>query len=151
MNKQEITETFYLSLIKFLLQAKQGVVSSSAELGLSSMQAFTLLLTDNSRPHSMNYFGKLYECDPSNITGIIDGLEQKGLVSRQEHPTDRRIKVIVLEPAGQKLKRQLMKILMNSNTFLFEALDSEETEQFISSIEKLSKHSLYNGLTSSAA
>jgi DNA-binding MarR family transcriptional regulator len=93
----------------------------------------------------------LYECDPSNITGIIDGLEQKGLVSRQEHPTDRRIKVIVLEPAGQKLKRQLMKILMNSNTFLFEALDSEETEQFISSIEKLSKHSLYNGLTSSAA
>jgi DNA-binding MarR family transcriptional regulator len=145
MNDSSKNETFYLSLIKFLLHAKQGIISKSAELGLTGMQAFTLLLADNNKPQSMNYFKKLYECDASNITGIIDGLEQKGLVSRKEHPTDRRVKVIVLEPAGEAMKLQLMEKLISSNAFLFQSLNPKETIQFVAIIEKLAQGSVYSG------
>jgi DNA-binding MarR family transcriptional regulator len=132
--------SFYLSLIKFLLHSKQEILSSSTELGLSSMQAFTLLLANEGQPRSMNYFRKMYDCDASNVTGIIDGLEQKGLVSRQEHPHDRRIKDIVLEPAGQAVKTQVMHNLAAAYDDLLMILDAQELEQFIAIIDKLGAH-----------
>src|SRR5207247_2019312 len=98
------SDTFYFALVSFLLQAKQQVVAISGEFGLTSIQALTLLQVDTIEAPSMSSFCKLYDCDASNITGIIDGLEQKGLVARRPHPSDRRIKIIHLEKAGKAMQ-----------------------------------------------
>jgi DNA-binding MarR family transcriptional regulator len=101
------------------------------------MQAMTLLLTTEGESRSMGGFCKLYHCDASNITGIIDGLEQKKLVSRQGHPSDRRIKVIRLEPAGRTLRAKILQKLADSSGFLFDPLNKSETREFVTIIEKL--------------
>lgn len=106
------------------------------------MQAFTLLLTDNERPKSMGGFCKLYDCDASNMTGIIDGLESKGLVMRSDHPTDRRVKVIRLLPAGKKLKTQITRKLAQANSSLLDVLNEDEVKEFVRLIEKLSASAL---------
>lgn len=41
MSTPKLPSNFYLSLVKFILQAKHEVVAIGAELGLSSMQAMT--------------------------------------------------------------------------------------------------------------
>jgi DNA-binding MarR family transcriptional regulator len=79
----------------------------------------------------------LYHCDASNITGIVDGLEKKGLVSRQNDPNDRRIKVICLEPAGKKLQRTIIERLDDVNGFLFDPLNEAEKRQFAGIVEKI--------------
>src|SRR5437879_4269142 len=107
----KLSESFYFSLVSFLLQAKQQVVAISSEFGLTSIQALTLLMIDSIESPNMSSFCKLYDCDASNITGIIDGLENKRLVSRQPHPSDRRIKIIRLEAEGKKLQNQIVKRL----------------------------------------
>lgn len=136
MKKSHLPEDFYLSLTEFLLHAKQQVVGISAEFGLSSMQALTLLLTGG-EPRPMNSLCKLYDCDASNITGIVDGLEQKGLVSRQPHPGDRRIKVVQLEPAGEKLRRTIARKLAVQSDSLFNGLSAREIEQLARLIQKI--------------
>jgi DNA-binding MarR family transcriptional regulator len=137
MKKSHLPEDFYLSLTEFLLHAKQQVVGISAEFGLSSMQALTLLLTGSGELRPMNSFCKLYDCDASNITGIVDGLEQKGLVSRQPHPGDRRIKVIRLEPAGKKMRRAIASQLAAQSGSLFSGLSTSEIEQLAQLIQKV--------------
>jgi DNA-binding MarR family transcriptional regulator len=43
-------------------------------------------------------------CDPSNITGIVDRLEERGLLARTEDRSDRRVKSLQPTPAGRKLR-----------------------------------------------
>lgn len=137
MHKTHLPKDFYLSLTEFLMHAKQQVVGLSAEYGLTSMQALTLILSGTSEPRPMNSFCKLYDCDASNVTGIIDGLEQKGLVSRQPHPEDRRIKVIRLEPAGEKLRSEIASRLSRQSDSLFNGLSTREVEQLARLIQKI--------------
>lgn len=132
-----INHTFYLSLLEFLMNAKQHIMAIGAEFGLTSIQAITLLLIDEHRPRPMKSFCRLYHCDASNITGIIDGLEKKGLVSRQNDPNDRRIKVICLESAGKKMQQLIITRLDEANDFLFAPLDDTEKQQFITVVEKI--------------
>ena len=43
-------------------------------------------------------------CSPSTVTGIVDTLEKKGLVSREPNPEDRRSLLVRLTEQGQALK-----------------------------------------------
>ncbi|HEY7432376.1 MAG TPA: MarR family transcriptional regulator [Streptosporangiaceae bacterium] len=58
-------------------------------------------------PLAMKELGSRMRCDPSFITGIADTLERHGLAIRESDPGDRRVKRLVLTPAGEKLKRQM--------------------------------------------
>jgi len=55
--------------------------------------------------------GRLAEtmaCDASNVTGLVDRLESRGLVRRQPSNADRRSKVLDLTPAGARLRAVLL-------------------------------------------
>lgn len=54
-------------------------------------------------PLSMGELAERLFCDASNVTGIVDRLEEKGLVERQPDAGDRRVKRLVLTPEGRKL------------------------------------------------
>ena len=58
-------------------------------------------------PLAMKDLGRLMHCDPSFITGIADTLERHGLAVREADPGDRRVKRLVLTPAGAELKHRL--------------------------------------------
>ena len=44
----------------------------------------------------------------SNLTGLVDRLEQRGLVARREVAADRRAYSVVLTPAGTQLLREIL-------------------------------------------
>jgi DNA-binding MarR family transcriptional regulator len=134
---QRTTDTFYLSLVEFLMTAKHYVVAIGDEFGLTSIQALTLLLVDALTPRPMTSFCTLFHCDASNVTGIIDGLESKGLVSRQNDVSDRRIKTIRLEPAGRRLQQTIIARLDGMNGPLFAPLDDAEKALFAGLVAKI--------------
>jgi DNA-binding MarR family transcriptional regulator len=47
-------------------------------------------------------------CDPSNITGIVDRLGDRGLVERGSAPGDRRVKTLMLTEEGAALRMRLL-------------------------------------------
>ncbi|XVQ15926.1 MarR family winged helix-turn-helix transcriptional regulator [Spirillospora sp. CA-255316] len=58
-----------------------------------------------SRPPAVPGF---WRCDASTVTWIVDRLEKQGLVERQAHEKDRRVKVVVLSRHGEELRSQLL-------------------------------------------
>lgn len=58
-------------------------------------------------PMAMKDLGRRMHCDPSFVTGVADMLEKRGLAVREPDPADRRVKRLVLTPAGEDLKHQV--------------------------------------------
>jgi DNA-binding MarR family transcriptional regulator len=75
------------------------------ELGLRPASFGALRTLD--RPRAMSEIAAVLHCDNSNVTGIVDGLEEKGLVTRQPSAGDRRVKLIALTPEGRKVRARL--------------------------------------------
>jgi DNA-binding MarR family transcriptional regulator len=67
----------------------------------------TLRLLDE--PRAMGEIARFLHCDSSNVTGIVDGLEERGLVRREPSPKDRRVKLIALTAEGRRARSRLMK------------------------------------------
>jgi len=75
----------------------------SKQFGLTGPQSLVLrLLTKKGALSSADLSRQMY-VTPSNITGIIDRLEKKGLVERICQQGDRRVALITLTRSGQKL------------------------------------------------
>ena len=47
-------------------------------------------------------------CDASNVTGMVDRLEVRGLLERRDDPRDRRVKLIALTDEGALLREQVL-------------------------------------------
>ncbi len=62
-------------------------------------------------PTAMRCMAQCLSCDPSNITGVVNRLEERGLVARVEGTTDRRVKHLTLTPEGARVRRSLLKSL----------------------------------------
>ena len=75
-----------------------------AAADLSPPQLKALLSLEPGEGKSMRALAEGWRCDASWVTGIVDGLEAKGYAKRQVHPTDRRIKVVVITARGQNAK-----------------------------------------------
>jgi MarR family transcriptional regulator, organic hydroperoxide resistance regulator len=58
-------------------------------------------------PLAMKDVGKRLRCDPSFVTTVADMLEQRGLAMRESDHGDRRVKRLVLTPAGVQLRSRL--------------------------------------------
>jgi DNA-binding MarR family transcriptional regulator len=56
------------------------------------------------QPQTMGRMAELLRCDPSNVTGIVDALEDRDLAERKPSAADRRVKVVGLTAAGKKLR-----------------------------------------------
>jgi DNA-binding MarR family transcriptional regulator len=62
-------------------------------------------------PRTMSEIAQALRCDPSNVTGIVDGLEERGLALREPSPDDRRVKLIALSAEGRRLRGRLSKAM----------------------------------------
>lgn len=67
---------------------------------LTRMQAF-VLANLMSGPKPMRFLAEHLKCEPSNITGLVDRMEARGLVTREPDPEDRRVKRITATELGR--------------------------------------------------
>jgi DNA-binding MarR family transcriptional regulator len=75
-----------------------------AEFDLAKQQAFALVHLEADQPKPMSELAAAMFCDASNITGIADRLEARGLVERVPSAQDRRVKTLVLTPEGVRVR-----------------------------------------------
>src|SRR6266478_3342593 len=80
----------------------------AAGLDLSPAQCHVLHLIEPARPIPMGQLAETLACDASNVTGLVDRLESRGLVRRHPSTEDRRVKVFELTPAGSRLRTLLL-------------------------------------------
>ena len=85
--------------------------SALAGLGLGFAQAHALRMLDPDEPIAMSALAERLFCDASNVTGLVDRLEARGLVERRSTEKDRRVKALTLTPAGVALRDQVLAVM----------------------------------------
>lgn len=93
-------------LVRFFFAQREHLPCESS--ALSPVQCHLLHLIDPERPLAMSRLAEILSCDASNVTGLVDRLEARGLVTRQPSAQDRRVRVIRLTPAGSRLRADLL-------------------------------------------
>jgi DNA-binding MarR family transcriptional regulator len=107
-------------------QHRRRFLIAAAELDLHPAQAGALLQLDSPLP--MTELAALLACDNSNVTGLIDRLEARGLVARRPSSQDRRVKHLVLTTAGRRLRERML-ARVGRPSLGFERLSPDERRQ----------------------
>src|SRR5215510_15925100 len=95
-------------LVKLFFAQRANLPPLAAELRLSPAQCHVLHLIEPERPIPMGQLAETLACDASNVTGLVDRLESRGLVRRRPSAADRRVKVLDLTPTGTRLRAVLV-------------------------------------------
>lgn len=74
--------------------------------------------------------------DPSQIVALVDDLEGRGLVVREQGRTDRRQKIVLATPAGARLHDEASAAVAKSETGQFSSLAPEEVADLRSLLQK---------------
>jgi len=94
-------------LHKLMLGQRRRFLAIAAELELHPAQAGALVQMTPDMPVPMNELASMLHCDNSNVTGIVDRLEARGLVARRPHEHDRRVKQVVLTALGAQANERI--------------------------------------------
>jgi len=77
------------------------------------------------------------QIDRTTIGGLIDRLEQSGLLKRLPHPEDRRAYRISLTDAGKRLENELTPLAEALHKAILEPLTADEVQTLLASLQKL--------------
>src|ERR671924_1024567 len=87
-------------MFELLHHSKQRFMATAPEFELSPPQVMALRQLDPDEPKPMSELAAALRCDNSNVTGIVDRLEDRGLVARRSGDHDRRVKMLDVTPEG---------------------------------------------------
>jgi DNA-binding MarR family transcriptional regulator len=87
---------------------KQRFFAMSQEFELAPQQMIALRILGGG-PRKMSELAQALVCDNSNVTGIVDRLEERKLVRREAAEGDRRVKLLVLTKEGERMRVEITK------------------------------------------
>jgi DNA-binding MarR family transcriptional regulator len=87
--------------------SKRRFMAIASEFDLSPPQVMALRQLDPAEPKPMSELAIALRCDNSNVTGIVDRLEDRGLVERRPGEHDRRVKMLMITERGAQVRAGL--------------------------------------------
>jgi MarR family transcriptional regulator, organic hydroperoxide resistance regulator len=97
-------EQAWRCMLELFFAQRGRMVAVAQEFGLAPRQAIAIKHLEPGRATTMGELAQALQCDNSNVTGIADRLEAHGLLERRPHPTDRRVKTLVLTERGAAVR-----------------------------------------------
>lgn len=75
--------------------------------------------------------------DKSRIIGVLDELQERGLIRRQPDEADRRVHLLSLTPAGDRLRRTVEAGIRRREEEVLAVLEPAERDAFLESLKAL--------------
>ena len=125
------------ALRNFYLRSQQAAERLCAPYGISLARAKLLIYIGRQGTTRSIDMVQSSGLAPRTVTEAIDALEAEGLVDRTPDPVDRRVKRIMLTPAGTAALEALGPARQQLCERLFEALDADERAQLTTLLERL--------------
>ena len=134
-SKSQACEAWKL-LIRLFFTQRADLPTVAAEFDLSPAQCHLLHLMEPAQPIPMGRIAEALACDASNVTGLVDRLESRGLVRRQPSAEDRRVKVLELTPAGARLRATVLERMTEPPESL-DRLSTDEQRALVKILQRL--------------
>lgn len=122
-----------------VLLARVTAVTQRYGLSPAGMNVLTIL-EHAPQPLSPRLIAEALIVSSSTVTGVLDSLEKRGLISRTAHPSDRRMLQIEITDAGQTLIRELGQPLVRGEMEWLGCLSTREQERLIEFLGRIQFH-----------
>jgi DNA-binding MarR family transcriptional regulator len=99
--------------------------------GLTLAQLRSLFIIANEGSTNFRKLAEALKVTPANVTGIVDRLEEQGLVSRTQNPEDRREITLQATDKGQTLVSNLKEAGIKEMTQILSLLSLEELSALV--------------------
>ena len=123
-------------MVQFYFAQREHLPPVAADLDLSPAQCHVLHRIEPGRPVPMGRLAETLACHASNVTGLVNRLESRGLVRRRPSEDDRRVKVLELTPTGARL-RTLMLERMTTPPAALRRLSLDEQRALVRILSRL--------------
>ena len=120
--------------------AKERLISALEGTGLSSYDYAILSLLNEESCETQGMIADALGLDRSHLVGVLDELEEQGLVQRRRDQNDRRRQLVRLTPAGKEALKRLRTIAKRVDDEFFEPLDAAERETLKELLARLAAH-----------
>jgi DNA-binding MarR family transcriptional regulator len=123
---------------KFSQAMKSHIVGEFSRKGINATptQTAILYLLEQKDGRKISDFASSLEIKNSAMTGVIDRMENEGLVIRKLDPADRRVIAVFITPKGRKLSSKAKAVVRKMN----EKIESGLSEQEIEMCKKVLAH-----------
>ena len=106
-SKAAIAAEVWGTLLEVVMGQRNRFFAVLGEFDLTPGDMRALGVLDPERPRPMRSLARAWACDASNVTWMVDRLEQRGLVERRTDHADRRARTVALTALGAQTKADL--------------------------------------------
>ena len=104
-------------------------MASYEEMGLHPYHYAILLVLDEGSADTQGSIADALGYDRGQLVGLLDELQEQGLVERQRDPTDRRRHLVRMTPDGTKTLRRMRAVARRNEDEFLDPLSEEERAQ----------------------
>ncbi|UAJ79890.1 MarR family transcriptional regulator [Leifsonia sp. ZF2019] len=107
--------------------------------GLSRSQSFTLAYLDENRDRGViaRELAEMSGTTPASVTSLLQGLEERGYITRESSPTDSRVKLIRITPEGTQVVTGFDDAMTAAQTRIFSVLSDDDQDALIALLQPL--------------
>ena len=131
------TTSLWVRFLRFNLLSNKKLQEDLEKLDLTAPQFYVLATIGYMGGLPFSDIGKKMMVTVSNLTGIVDRLEGKGLVVRERDARDRRVVHVTLREKGSKLYRSTIPFFEKSVAQILSPLSKSEQKELASLLRKL--------------
>jgi len=136
-----VSSTIFL-LKRLGMSAKEQSLGAFDHAGVHPYHHAILAVLDEGSRETQGAIADALGYDKGQLVGLLDELEDAGLVSRQRDQADRRRQIVQMTPAGRKMLDKLRKLSGRVEDDFLAALSDKERAQFHALLLKLAEHHL---------
>ena len=125
----ELVKSMVFLLGRLGMTAKKQAVEELEAAGYSAYDYGVLALVAEGVCRAQGTIADALGLDRGQLVGLLDGLEERGLIERKRDPDDRRRHSVVLTADGKRQLSRLRSIVKRIEDEFFAPLDAEEREQ----------------------
>ena len=133
--------SLWVRFLRFSLHSHKKLEDDLQELGLTPPQFYVLATIGYAGSLPFGEIGAKMMVTVSNLTGIVDRLEEKKLVLRERDEHDRRVVHVVLTDKGAKLFKNTIPLFEKSISGIFTTLDKAQQKELSALLRKLNQDS----------
>ena len=109
--------------------ARDEALKAYEETGLHPYHHAVLAVLDEGSRETQGAIADALGYDRGQLVGLLDELEERGLVERKRDPADRRRHIVRVTPAGKRTLVKLRALARRLEDDLLQPLDAEERAQ----------------------